>query len=253
MLVKADKITGYKLNCRDGEIGSIDSFFFDDQHWTIRYLVANTGNWLTGKQVLISPYALMDVNIEEKYIIVDLSKQQIEDSPLLATNLPISQQFEIDYYNYYGWSDYWDGPYIWGNYPYIVRDALKTQEYKEIGKSWDHHLRDTNEVKGYYVHAIDGEIGHVEGFLIDDQTWAIRYLVLDTKNWWPGKKVLVSPEWVDSVSWGESKVFTNLTREMIQKSVEYTDELLLTREYETMLHRNYNRKGYWENEQLSSK
>ena len=89
---------------------------------------------------------------------------------------------------------------------------------------------------------MDGEIGHVEDFIIDDETWAIRYLIVDTHNWWPGKKVLVSPQWIERVSWGERKVFVNLSREAIKQSPEYTDESLLTRDYEIGLHRHYNRQ-----------
>jgi hypothetical protein len=100
-------------------------------------------------------------------------------------------------------------------------------------------------VSGHHIEAVDGGIGHVEDFIIDDETWAIRYLVIDTRNWWPGKEVLVAPQWVERVSWSESKVFVNLSRETIKQSPEYTDESLLTRDYETELHRHYDRQGYW--------
>ena len=115
-------------------------------------------------------------------------------------------------------------------------------------KAWDAHLRSTDDVSGYHIQAVDGEIGHVEDFIIDDETWAIRYLIIDTRNWWPGKKVLVSPQWIERVSWSESKVFVNLSREAIKQSPEYTEESLLTRDYETGLHRHYNRQGYWVDE-----
>ena len=115
-------------------------------------------------------------------------------------------------------------------------------------KAWDPHLRSTHDVSGYHIQAADGEIGHVEDFIIDDETWAIRYLIVDTRNWWPGKKVLVSPQWIERVSWSESKVFVNLSRETIKQSPEYTEESLLTRDYETGLHRHYNRQGYWVDE-----
>ena len=106
-------------------------------------------------------------------------------------------------------------------------------------------MRSTHSVMGYHVQATDGEIGHVEDFVIDDETWTIRYLIVGTRNWWPGKKVLVAPQWIQRVSWSESKVFINLSRETIQQSPEYTEESLLTREYETILHRHYDRSVYW--------
>jgi len=118
-------------------------------------------------------------------------------------------------------------------------------------RRFDHDLRSTDAVRGYCIQATDGEIGHVEDFIIDDETWAIRYLVVDTRNWWPGKKVLLSPQWIESVSWPESKVFVNLSREAIKQSPEYTEESLLTRDYETQLHRHYDRQGYWVDEPAS--
>jgi uncharacterized protein YrrD len=252
MLSKAKTLQGYKLDSRDGEIGKVKEFYFDDRHWTIRYLVADTGTWLTDRQVLISPYALLAVNKEEQHISIDLTKKQIEESPSLNSDKPVSRQFEEAYYGYYGWPMYWGGPYTWGYYPYIVRDREKWKEATRAEKaSWDPHLRSTHDVSGYHIQADDGEIGHVEDFIIDDETWAIRYLIIDTQNWWPGKKVLVSPQWIERVSWSELKVFVNLTRETIKQSPEYTEGSLLTRDYETALHRHYNRQGYWVDEPVA--
>ena len=248
MLSKAKTLGRYKLDSRDGEIGKVKEFYFDDRHWTIRYLVADTGNWLAGRQVLISPYALGAVSKEEQHIVIDLTKKQIEDSPSLNSEKPVSRQFEEAYYGHYGWPMYWTGPYMWGYSPYIVRDHEKWKESTQGEETWDPHLRSTHDVSGHHVQASDGEIGHVEDFIIDDETWAIRYLIVGTRNWWPGKKVLVSPQWIKRVSWSESKVFVNLSRETIKQSPEYTDESLLTRDYEIGLHGHYNRQGYWVDE-----
>src|ERR1039457_902669 len=177
MLSKAKTLKGYKLDSLDGEIGKVKEFYFDDRHWAIRYLVADTGNWLTGRQVFISPYALVAVIKEERSIVIDLTKKQIEDSPSLESDKPVSQQFEEAYYGYYGWPMYWDGPYMWGYYPDIVRDSEKWRESAQGEKAWDSHLRSTHEVSGYNIQAADGEIGHVEDFIIDDAAWAIRYLI----------------------------------------------------------------------------
>jgi uncharacterized protein YrrD len=249
MLNKAKTLEGYILKSLDGEIGKVKEFYFDDQYWAIRYLVADTGDWLTGRLVLISPYALVvDEKKEEQYISIDLTKKQIEDSPSLNSDKPVSQQFEVTYYGYYGWPMYWGGPNMWGSYPYIMRDREKWSESTQSKKKWDPHLRSTHEVSGYHIQATDGEIGHVEDFIIDDETWAIRYLIIDTRNWWPGKKVLVSPQWIERVSWDESKVFVNLPSETIKQSPEYTEGSLLTRDYESRLHQYYNRPGYWADE-----
>ena len=248
MLNNTKKLMGHKLDSLDGEIGKVKDFYFDDQHWTIRYLVADTGGWLTGRQVLISPYALVAVVGEDQHIAVDLTRKQIEDSPSLNTDKPVSLQFEQVYYGHYGWPVYWGGPYSWGNYSHLERDRDKWAESIPHEKAWNPHLRSTENVIGHHIQALDGEVGHVEDFIIEDETWAIRYLVVDTHNWWPGKKVLVSPQWIESVSWDEKKVFINLSREAIKRSPEYTEETLLTRDYEAGLHRHYKRQTYWVDE-----
>jgi hypothetical protein len=251
VLSKVKTLVDYKLEALDGEIGKVKEFYFDDRHWTIRYLVAETGTWLADRQVLIAPYALVGVVKEKKHIATDLVKAQIEQSPSLDAHKPVSRHFEETYYDYYGWPMYWNGPYMWGASDYIERNRDKWGKLTPE-KSWDRHLRSTEAVTGYHIQALDGDIGHVEDFIIDDQTWAIRYLVVGTKNWWPGKKVLVSPQWIERVSWLESKVFVNLDRGTIKQSPEYTDESLLTRDYEIGLHRHYNRKGYWVDELVAS-
>jgi uncharacterized protein YrrD len=246
MLIKVKTVTGYTLDSLDGEIGSVSEFYFDDKHWTIRYMVADTGDWLPGRMVLISPYALVEVAKEERHVEVNLTRKQIEESPSQDSDKPVSRQFEEAYYGYYRWPRYWDGPYAWGVYPNFVRDSDQWRESAQGQSSWDSHLRSTGEVSGYHLQGSDGEIGHVEDFIIDDATWTIRYLVINTRNWWPGKKVLVSTAWVDGVSWSESKVLVSLSRESIRESPEYSEESLLTRDYEEKLHGHYGRKGYWE-------
>lgn len=245
MLTKAKTLSGYSLHSLDGEIGEVVEFYFDDQHWAVRYLVADTGSWLTGKQVLISPYALAAISPEAKSISVNLTKEQIEQSPSLDSAKPVSRQFEQDYYAYYGWPMYWSGRYMWGYSPNIVRDPTQWRPTTQGEEDWNPHLRSTSDVTGHHIQATDGETGHVDDFIIDSSTWAIRYLVIDTKNWWPGKRVLVAPQWIDRVSWSESKVFVNLSRESIKQSPEYTQDELLTRDYEVGLHHHYNLKGYW--------
>jgi len=245
MLNKAKTLSGYTLHSLDGAIGNVEEFYFDDHHWTVRYLVVNTGNWITGRQVLISPYAITAVNKEEQSIAINLTKKQIEDSPSLDHDKPVSRQFEESYSRYYGLPIYWEGPYIWGAYPNIVRDPQIWREAIQDKKSWNLQLRSTSAVSGYNIQALDGDIGHVEDFVIDDETWAIRYLVIDTQNWWPGKKVLISPQWIERVSWNLSTVFVNLSRDAIKQSPEYSEKALLNRDYEAEMYKHYHRKGYW--------
>jgi uncharacterized protein YrrD len=245
MLYKIKSLDGYRLESLDGGIGHVNEFYFDDHHWTIRYLVVNTGTWLTGRQVLISPYALISVNKEDKAISVNLTKKQIEDSPSLESNKPVSRQYEESYHGYYGWPMYWTGSNVWGAYPGIMLERIDPEKPVEKTKGWDSHLRSTNYTSGYHIQSVDGEIGHVDDFIIDDENWTIRYLVVSTTNWFPGKKVLISPEWIDSISWSKSRVFVNLTRDAIKGSPEYTAESLLSRDYESKLHGHYDRQGYW--------
>jgi len=245
VLSRAKILSGYTLRGLDGEVGAVADFYFDDHYWTIRYLVAGTGNWLTDRQVLISPHALTAVDAEKDSIAVALTKKQIEDSPSLDSDKPVSRQFEQDYYGYYGWPTYWSGPFTWGPYSYIPRDPERERETNSGGKAWDTRLRSASEVTGYNIHASDGEIGHVEDFVIDDATWTIRYLIADTRNWWPGKKVLISPKWIERVSWDDSKVFVKLSRDAVRRSPEYSAESLPTRDYEIGLHKHYGLSGYW--------
>lgn len=128
MLNKAKTLKGYKLQSLDGEIGGVKEFYFDDRHWTIRYLVADTGDWLPGRQVLISPHALVSVSSQAQSIAVDLTKKQIEGSPSVDSDKPVSRQFEATYSGYYGYPLYWGGPFMWGVYPTIVHGREEDRE-----------------------------------------------------------------------------------------------------------------------------
>lgn len=249
MLNKATELKNYKLSCIDGEIGEVKEFYFDDNIWAIRYLIVNTGNWLTGRQVIISPNALNGVNVENQSISVNLTKDQIEKSPSLLNNEIISRSYEEKYNEYYKFPTYWGGANI--NETNVLPPLTVNNQHPENitrNPQDENHLHKASDVIGYNIQAADGEIGNVEDFIIDDKTLAIRYLIVDTKNWWVDKKVLVSPKWIEDVSWTESNVSTNLLRKTIKNSPEYTDEILVTREYETKLYQHYNQQGYWINE-----
>ena len=251
MLMKSNTLTGYTLHSLDGEIGKVKEFYFDDQHWTVRYLVADTGSWLFDRLVLLSPYALAGVDPATEQITVNLSKKQIEDSPSWESDRPVSRQCEMDYNTYYGWPTYWNGPFMWGDYPsivrapYLARNSKVGYEASQEENLGDPHLRSSQSVLDHHVQASDSEIGHVEDFIIDDETWAIRYLVIDTRNLWPGKRVLIAPQWIERVSWVEAKVYVNLSHELIARAPEFTEESLHSRDYESELYRYYDRKGYW--------
>jgi len=245
VLNSVKNLKGYKLKCTDGEIGEVDEFYFDDRFWTIRYLVASTGQDSLKKQVLISPYALREITREEKNIYVKLTKKQAEEAPSPDTDKPVTLQFEEDYYHFFGWPVYWNGLFTWGDYPFIQMGREKTKVQPESKKNWNHSLRGTRYVTGYKVHAEDGELGKVEDFIIDDETWAIRYLVISLGEWFADKKVLVSPRWIESVSFDELKVNLSLKMNEVKESPEYTPETMPDRDYEERLHLHYKRQGYW--------
>jgi hypothetical protein len=162
--------------------------------------------------------------------------------------------------SYYSYQPYWYGPGLWGaaGLPFgmgvgggytAAALAAEREQARRDPPEGDPHLRSTREVKGYRIHTSDGEIGHVDDFLMDDETWSIRYLVVDTGGWLPGKQVLIAPLWATAVSWDEQAVTVDLTRDQIKRAPEY-DPRRLGRDEEQLLHRHYSRKGYWEDRQL---
>jgi hypothetical protein len=251
MLTKTTQLKGFQIRAEDGELGTVDRFFFDDETWAIRYITVETGGWLGGRPVLISPISIVDVDWKAKRLDVALTKKQVENSPNIDTHQPVSRQHEADYMGYYGYPFYWGGPYLWGPAFYPAGLAVPVMPSVEAiadrtgCESADSHLRSTVAVAGYSIAAVDGEIGHVDGFLVDDTAWAIRYVEVATRNWWPGKKVLVSPAWIKRVSWEDSTVYTELSREAIRSAPEYTESTPVTREYEERLHLHYGRPPYW--------
>ncbi|MDB6122305.1 MAG: hypothetical protein JWQ71_1298 [Pedosphaera sp.] len=223
MLHSVRQLNEYRLGALDGEIGHVKGFYFDDKNWVIRYLVADTGTWMPERQILISPYALGHISDAGKLVEVKLTRDKIENSPSIDTQLPVSRQHERDYYQYYNWPVYWEGPGLWGFSPIPLMPPPpppSVENEPAPATEADSHLRSTQEVTGYGIQALDGEIGHVEDFLIDDENWAIRDLVVRTGHWWSGKNVLVPPSSIDRVSWEESKVFVHLTRSEIKHEPE---------------------------------
>ena len=260
MLHNTKTLEGYALRACDGDIGHVKDFYFDDHDWHVRYFVVDTGSWLTGRRVLISPEAVNGQLWADRVIPVDLSQEQVRNSPSVDTAKPVSRQHEMELRHYYGWPPYWGVvfPEAAMSPPSPVapldaptqRYARPTEQSKhaagtgEHESSGDSHLRSTGEVNQYHVEATDGAIGHVDDFLIDDDGWRIRYLVIDTRNWWPGKKVIVAPGWIREVNWAESKVFVGLTRATIKGCPEYDPSKPVTAEYAGRLHDYYGRPRY---------
>jgi hypothetical protein len=226
--VKLWDLLHFQLTALDGDIGHVSDFYFDDQNWVIRYLVVNTGSWLTGRQVLLSPHAFGALGLAEKKLYVKLYKKQIEYSPTIEMHKPVSRQYEADYYRYYGWPTYWAGSSIWGLtgtpfIPFTTGDNLEKQALYHHRE--DKHLQSINSIIGYQLHTNDGPIGRVKGFRVDDRTWMIRDIVVNTGHWYAGKEILISPTKVLRIRYDEAQLHVSLTRSEIEDTGNHAHAL----------------------------
>lgn len=210
---------GEKLRASDGEIGHVRDFYFDDNNWTVRYLVADTGGWLSGRQVLISPNALGHLSPEEKVLLVNLTRKQIEDSPSIDEHMPVSRQLEEEYHRYYGYAYYAETMPLWGlgGYPVLAPPPRETDENQ---KGADSHLRSARVIASYKVEASDGEVGKVIDLLIDARTWIIRDIVVDCGHWYAGKKVVISTDRVSRVNHDQSTIYVDSAKHEFAEASE---------------------------------
>ena len=224
MLKNTKELYGTKLAALDGPIGHVRDFYFDDLIWVIRYLVVDTGSWLKGRLVLLSPHSLGRFDEFEKTLHVKLHKTQIETSPSIEMHKPVSRQYEVEYYKYYGWPVYWNGGAMWGfgGFPLVMPPSKDEVEASaRYHHREDKHLQSTQAVTGYTIHATDGEIGVVSGFRVDDRSWAILQLAVETGHWYSGKEILIPTDEIDRISYEDSKVFVRLTKASIQQAANH--------------------------------
>ena len=269
MLHGMTDMKGSAIGATDGLIGHVKDFYFDDEMWVIRYLVVETGEWLSHRQVLISPFCINKPDWSAKILPAVITRDQVKGSPSIDTDKPVSRQHEIAYLGYYGYPLYWGGGGLWGGglYPasilpgteyggtsseyldarvHSARADLETEIERHAHD--DPHLRSGNATARYHVHATDGDIGHVKGLLIDERTWSIRYMIVSTSNWWLGHEVLIAPEWIKEMNWTTSTVTVDLTRQAVKDSPAYNPATLLQRGEEADIYRHYGRDGYWSRE-----
>lgn len=255
MLRSARDIEECSIGATDGTIGTVTDCYFDDEAWVIRYLVVDTGEWLSSRKVLISPIAIGQANWVKKILPVSITKARVKGSPEIDTNKPVSRQHEMRYLGYYGYPYYWGGGELWGDDAYHGALAGYEQVQAENAKANikadilehehdDPHLRSANAVTKYNIHAKDGDIGHVRGLLVDDKSWAIRFMIVNTSNWWLGHQVLVAPEWIGDVSWPRARVTVDLTRQAIKDSPSYDERAPLDMAQEAGLYKHYGLSGY---------
>ncbi|MEP7312502.1 MAG: PRC-barrel domain-containing protein [Pseudomonadota bacterium] len=264
MLRSLKDLENYAIRATDGVIGHVKDFYFDDEAWAIRYLVVDTGSWLSSRKVLISPIAIGDPDWTNKVLPVSITMEQVKNSPDIDTDKPVSRQHEMSYLGYYGYPYYWGGTGMWGDvgYPGMMLTGfgglvsapyasdLEAQEVYSRADEARHrdddlHLRSGKAVIGYHIEATDGDIGHVQGLLVDEQNWAIRYMIVNTSNWWLGHQVLIAPQWIRNVSWPEATVAVDLTRRAVKDASPYDSTAQLDRTQEMHIHEHYGRPGYW--------
>jgi sporulation protein YlmC with PRC-barrel domain len=264
MLRSMKDLVGYTIRATDGDIGQVSDFYFEDDKWVVRYLIVEAGHWLSSRKVLISPIAIGTPDRTRGVLPVSLTKEQVENSPDIDTDEPVSRQQEMRYHGYYDYPYYWGGTGIWGlgAYPGMMlsgsgygaaepghlaerAEHVRMTQEAALHQNDDPHLRSGNAVMKYHIEASDGSIGHVEGLLLDEDTWAIRYLIVDTSNWWLGHEVLIAPEWIRNVSWFDHRVSVNLTRQAVKDAPPYDSATALDRSGEINLYNHYKRDGYW--------
>lgn len=265
MLRTVKNIEDYVISATDGNIGHVKDVYFDDETWCVRYLVVETGTWLSSRKVLISPISIGLANWADKLLPVSITKDQVESSPDINTQKPVSRQQEIQLLEYYGYPYYWGGYGMWGDsvYPNVMLSGyvdLVSPPYDDDPKATkaskaeqhqgdDIHLRSCQAVIDYRIHASDGDIGHIQDLLIDEETWAIRYLIVNTSNWWLGHQVLIPAHWIEDVSWADANTTVNLTRQAVKDAPPYNLAMPVDRKMEMKIYQHYGRPGYWMDEE----
>ena len=265
MLNIVSSLKGFGIQAKDGSLGTVSDFLFDDSTWKVRWLVVDTGRWLTGRKVLVHPSAVGYADYGSRQLTVALTKTQVKDSPDIAKDRPVSQQMQNDLDGYYGWDPLWGGEMygaglygagLYGGGMGAIASPLSARAYfgasavreAERGKvdhdEGDPHLRSIAEVTGYHVHAIDGSIGHVENFLVDSESWGIRYLIVDTSNWWVGQHVLLSPYAVKEVDWSDRHIQLDVARDKVKSSPSWNPANIIDGDFEKRLHSHYDWPGY---------
>lgn len=248
MLYRMEQLIGMAIGAADGLVGKVKDVYFDDHRWAARYLVVDTGEWLTGRKVLISPISVEHIDWDSRTLRVGLTRAQVKDSPDIDTDKPVSRQHEVALLDYYDYPEYFSGGLLWGSRPWPMTLGESVTDADAISADQNHpdiHLRSLKEVVGYHLLASDDSIGQLRDFLLDDRSWAMQYVLADTGNWWLGKQVVFPPKWIDELDWQDHKVYVDVTREQVRTSPEYDPAALLTRDYETALYGHYRRPGYW--------
>jgi hypothetical protein len=249
MLRSLKDLQNYKIHAKDGDLGSVHSFLFDDLSWSLKYLVVDTGKWLPGKKVLISPFDIDDLLWKDKIMNLRLKIDDIENSPSINDKQPVYLQMQEQKRKKLSSTTIIPAvgtpipTYVTLNEDLQLNEITKHAEKNNINT----HLRSSLEVMGYHMNATDGEIGYLDDIIIEDNlTWKIHYIIIYIGNWLTGKKVIVSPNWIDNIHWENKLIDIDLTKEKVEESPEYNPSEPVNREYETVLYDYYGKPKYWE-------
>ncbi len=246
MLLSANHLVDFHIEAIDGQIGKVEDIYFDDKKWVLRYVVVDTGKILPGKQVLLSPESFGHPKCKDRIMPVNLTREKVKSSPEASTELPVSKLEEIELHKYYDWVPYWDNEFVTYPAPVVNPPQVDEEEVKEFEqKVKNTSLRSLGEVIGYHIKAKDGQIGHIEDFIINDDDWKIRYMAVDTRNFLSGRKVLLPLSVVGAFDWAAGTVDVDLSVEKIKQSPEYDPEAPINREYEVQIFDYYGKPKYW--------
>ncbi|OFZ18329.1 MAG: hypothetical protein A2X94_12300 [Bdellovibrionales bacterium GWB1_55_8] len=259
MLTRMKELDGYRILATDGDIGHAEDFLLDDEKFGIRFIVVNTGFWLFGRKVLISPHAVSRLDKVAGEIVVNLSQQQVKDSPDIDTEMPVSREHEMQLLRYYNWPVYWGGMGLWREsdkpqlYPIerhsdeaVEKDSPPPFLLSPEGSELNPHLRSIKELRGYHIDARGSVFGHIEDAFVDNESWALRYLLVDTKSWWPSLPVPISTEWITDISWEKSLIRVDLDPEQIKSAPALSPHVPFDRTFEARLYSHYGKTGYWD-------
>jgi len=232
MLRSAAEMFGWSIEAEGGEVGHLSDVYFDDQRWAVRNLVMNTSHWPAGRSVLLSPRSVNGVDPARQVVRTSLSRSEVAGSPDVDRARPVSRQHELELSHYYGFP----------SYAVTVGASVGLAMPATLPKGpagGDGHLRSVRAIMGYFVHALDGEVGHVEDFLVDDDTWSIRYLLVSVRRRWTIHQVLVPVDWIARVSWGARTIEVSLPAEAIRLAPTHDRAVPVSPEHEARLGRYY--------------
>jgi hypothetical protein len=237
MLWNASAFNGYAIEASDGELGTVSGLLLEDVGWAIRWLVVDTGNWLPGRKVILPLSALGKPDQTARHFPVKLTMRQVKNSPDVDVALPVSRRVETDLYDYYGWDPYWrDTSLPTSATPFVVRprlsDSVAAASAEALPAPVDLPLRSVATLTGAAIRATDDAIGHVEDFLVEAAGWRVRYITVDTENWWPGEKVLISPRSVREVDWENRLIHLNVDRQKVKDSPPYNPAVTVDGAYD---------------------